>query len=379
MLNNMENYEKKYRHAIEVVKKYSGAHIMLTEDLIGEMFPELIENNDEKIRTELIRLISDWSDDGRASTCGYLTSIPKKDILDWLERQKSLFSDNEKRDVLEYIEKFKENYGHYPKDADEIGVIVSEMVNKHNKPIVFESKDQGRYEDIRDILRELINNDKYTRSAIECDLKWLTERFRYMKPQPKQEWSERDELMLGKCIDAASGYYSPEDKQSMKDWLNSLKDRVQPQPKQEWNKRQVVNALTSMLTEKIKPLTEKVSDGTINDREEMFRAALIEIRSFVNSPSFQIGKEDSIEWSEEDEKIIKETESWLNTLCYYLDTSPEYITDIKDVINKLKSLRLQKQWKPSEKQINALSDVLSLKDIKYDVLSGLLECLKRLK
>lgn len=40
-------------------------------------------------------------------------------------------------------------------------------------------------------------------------------------------WSEEDEKILGKCIDAASGYYSPEDKQSMKNWLESLKDRVQ--------------------------------------------------------------------------------------------------------------------------------------------------------
>ena len=264
----MENYEKKYRHAIEVVKKYSGAHIMLTEDLIGEMFPELMENNDEKIRTELIRLVSDWSDDGRASTCGYLTSIPKKDILEWLERQKSLFSDNEKRDVWEYVEKFKENYGHYPKDADEIGVIVSEMVNKHNKPIVFEGKDQGRYEDIRDILRELINNDKYTRSAIECDLKWLTERFRYMKPQPKQEWSE------------------------------------------------------------------------------------------------------------EDEDVISKAESLLDTLCYYLDTSPEYIPDIKDVINKLKSLRPKNTWKPSEEQMFALNIAIEMED--GDILKSLYNDLKQL-
>lgn len=41
-----------------------------------------------------------------------------------------------------------------------------------------------------------------------------------------KQWSDEDEKILGKCIDAASGYYSPEDKQSMKEWLKSLKDRV---------------------------------------------------------------------------------------------------------------------------------------------------------
>jgi UDP-N-acetylmuramoylalanine--D-glutamate ligase len=73
------------------------------------------------------------------------------------------------------------------------------IANKQNKPVVFEGKDQGRYEDIRDILYELLNNDKYTRSAIECDLKWFTERFRYMKPQPNVEWSEE----MKDAVDAA--------------------------------------------------------------------------------------------------------------------------------------------------------------------------------
>lgn len=37
----------------------------------------------------------------------------------------------------------------------------------------------------------------------------------------------------------------------------------------------------------------------------MFETALVELRSFVNSPSFQIGKDVSKDWSEEDEKIRK--------------------------------------------------------------------------
>ena len=59
-----------------------------------------------------------------------------------------------------------------------------------------------------------------------------------------------------------------------------------------------------MLTEKIKPIIKKSLDETINDREEMFMSALVEIRSFVNSPSFQVGKDVSAEWSEEDEKFL---------------------------------------------------------------------------
>lgn len=35
------DYREKYRNALAVAEKYRGTHIMLTEDLIGEMFPEL--------------------------------------------------------------------------------------------------------------------------------------------------------------------------------------------------------------------------------------------------------------------------------------------------------------------------------------------------
>ena len=86
-------------------------------------------------------------------------------------------------------------------------------------------------------------------------------------------------------------------------WLTWLEKQGEQKPA-EWSKRQVVDALTSMLTERIKPLMKKKLDETINDREKMFMSALDEIRSFVNSPSFQVGKDVSVDWSEEDEKFL---------------------------------------------------------------------------
>ena len=139
----------------------------------------------------------------------------------------------------------------------------------------------------------------------------------------------------------------------------------------EWNKQQVVNALTSMLTEKIKPLTKKISDGTISDREEMFRTALIEIRSFVNSPSFQIGKDVSVVWSKEDEKY----------LSYAIHAVEDMLgSNGKNTVSWLKSLKDRYTWKPTEKQIMALK--WALNRVPYDSyteeLHGLLEQLKQL-
>ena len=78
---------------------------------------------------------------------------------------------------------------------------------------------------------------------------------------------------------------------------------------------------------------------------------------------------EKLEWSEEDEKMFVNIKDSLR------NTNKDYRREI-DWFNLLK---LQRQWRPSEKQINALSDVLSLKEIKYDVLSELLKCLKKLK
>ena len=38
----------------------------------------------------------------------------------------------------------------------------------------------------------------------------------------------------------------------------------------------------------------------------MFKAALLEMRSFVNSPGFQIGKDTLVEWSEDDEEKFRD-------------------------------------------------------------------------
>ena len=81
-------------------------------------------------------------------------------------------------------------------------------------------------------------------------------------------------------------------------------------------------------------------------------------------------------WTEEDEKRVNRISDfiWKNRKG---DTDEIYQQE-QDV-NWIKSLKDRYTWKPSEKQINALSDVLSIKDIKYDVLSELLKCLKKLK
>ena len=74
-------------------------------------------------------------------------------------------------------------------------------------------------------------------------------------------------------------------------------------------------------------------------------------------------------WNEEDEKM------YFNIKASLQNASKDYRREI----GWFHLLRLRKQWRPSDKQMNALNDVLSIRDIKCDVLSELLKDLKKLK
>ena len=75
-----EEKARAYDEALKVLHKYDGAHIMLTQDLKEEMFPELKESEDERIRKAIIESLGRY---------GYLpqTSIKVEDAIAWLEKQ----------------------------------------------------------------------------------------------------------------------------------------------------------------------------------------------------------------------------------------------------------------------------------------------------
>ena len=80
----MEDYEKKYKNALEKAKSMiddlrKGEDILAVSDL-EEMFPEL-KNKDEEIRKAIIEFFELQDDNTTYSL------IPKKDILAWLEKQ----------------------------------------------------------------------------------------------------------------------------------------------------------------------------------------------------------------------------------------------------------------------------------------------------
>ena len=79
-MKTIEEKAKAYDEALKVLHKYDGANIMFTQDLKEEMFPELKENEDERIRKELLAWLK--------SRDGQTLPIDKYNAaIAWLDKQ----------------------------------------------------------------------------------------------------------------------------------------------------------------------------------------------------------------------------------------------------------------------------------------------------
>lgn len=77
-------YEKKYKQALSRAAFYNGE--LLTENqrkMLVDIFPELKENEGEKIRKALIEMIHDTTGD----ECEDCYHVSKESVLAWLEKQ----------------------------------------------------------------------------------------------------------------------------------------------------------------------------------------------------------------------------------------------------------------------------------------------------
>lgn len=85
------DYEQKYKDAIERAMKYlydtekcmSTEFFNATERAMQEIFPELKESEDEKIRKTVIEMIHDTPN----IECEENYNVRKEDVLVWLEKQ----------------------------------------------------------------------------------------------------------------------------------------------------------------------------------------------------------------------------------------------------------------------------------------------------
>lgn len=83
----MENFKEKFKKALEKAKAY---HNDYTKDIMEEIFPELKESEDEKVRKELIDALEHFvrsiGESGYASPCDNNTKL----LYSLLEQLKKL-------------------------------------------------------------------------------------------------------------------------------------------------------------------------------------------------------------------------------------------------------------------------------------------------
>ena len=177
---------------------------------------------------------------------------------------------------------------------------------------------------------------------------------KYFEEEPA-EWSDEDETGLTNTIimlkEGASLHFNKKDIEKAVDWLRTLKDRILPQPKQEWKQEN-----TGDLTD-FENAMMHIGDSFFGQHAGLDPNDTSVVKEQAKLLLELVPKQ---EWSEEDENNILFLTSIIEecfkdkkkiTLCG--DTVCANFTK-EDVIDRLKSLRPQSKWKPSEGQLECL-------------------------
>ena len=195
-------------------------------NLRPEIFSELEESDDDKIRKALLEMAHDtpinliWSDYG----------IRKKDAIAWLEKQgKQNPTELPKGedygiDSLWHAHRILEKtLGKVEGYQTDDGILAHECAINAIKEL-YEQKPTWSEEDermIESIISHLERQKHYQTNTtnIEQCQNWLKSLKNTVQPQPKQEWSEKDKKLLNDAISLADEC----DDIELRDWLKSLK------------------------------------------------------------------------------------------------------------------------------------------------------------
>lgn len=296
------DWKKKYNEALEKIKRYTIDDYGCTRLKSTDIFPELSESDDERIRKMLI---------ARVRTAEELTEQLREWIIAYLEKQKAV---NEKesfawtrhdeavrKEAIACLENWKDaiiRVGGLV-DYENILAWLKEELPEKQKEQTEELSTR-----LNGLMQEYVKSGKDEEEQehrLKCyQLFWDAigdSEFFKQKEQKSAEWSEEDERMLSRCIksvECSKQFADSESYKAAKDvemnWLKSLLERFSLQPKPEW--------------------------------------------------------------SEEDENRF-------NNLCCIIREAEGWNEVSKNAfIDWLKSLRPQPRWKPSEEQMRAFHELL---------------------
>lgn len=281
---------------------------------INEIFPELVESEDERIRKGLIQYFSTFSLD----TFGGLE--PKK-IISWLEKQ------GEQKPVENNIWTIQD-----AKDGD----------------VLYDG-------DNACIFRKIIPDDEKvwcdTYCGINCDNDFVINK-------PNERWccacdlvpatKEQRDLLFQKMKEA--GYEWDAEKKELKETLKEMQKSIDKAKVEEFTdfERTLVDVCSSWIGE------GNGWEQYIKDSANVLLEIAVKKFNSIQDATFE---QEPAEWSEEDEKLFGSTIDNLEELkAEYGETygdSDEFIDWLKSLKDRI--IQPYNTWKPTEEQISALS------------------------
>ena len=171
-MKTIEEKAKAYDEIIERAKTMLAAGEVMygkennASQLITDIIPELRESEDERIRKDIVALIKFALKDGSAVSPGSHTT--KEEALAWLEKQK------EQRVSHLHPEDYPMTPGECIKPA-------------------WSEEDEKNFLSLCEFFTTWSKKHYTAYGRQEAMEEWLFNRFKYLNPQPKQEWSEEDQ------------------------------------------------------------------------------------------------------------------------------------------------------------------------------------------
>ena len=242
---SIEEKAKRYDQALGKARRYYDEYktrdnILYVEDM-EEMFPELKESEDEKIKKGIVKYL-EQSQFGEEHYC--VDDDIVREYIAWIEKQgekKSIDKKDWTKNDSRILYNVKAYIGYAAGQRgvkDELFKEANEWLN--SLPIEF-IYNKNYNEDMVTLLvgeLEQIANDNNAPLQYQAEINWL----KSLRPQSKQEWNEEDAFIINKILYICNYYKKSfehtsfvresieKDVNKIDNWLKSLKDRIQPKP-----------------------------------------------------------------------------------------------------------------------------------------------------
>ena len=367
-----EQKAKRYDEVIKRMKHYVVDEYGCSRIKVADLFPELAESEDERIRKALMQNLKERF--GTKGSMGKGLDMP--DVLAWLEKQDKCkidypqnHQDSNCPNGSIVLEDFNGGEGFYKVHLDYLNKKqveeIEEMIRVWNKDL------KTSNENIKDCIGMCLTDvneqrfKDYGTNLRDC-LAWL-EKQGEQKPLFKKGdtviWQNEEYSILDVTTDSYNigGYIIPIYRQNEFIIKQKLADKINPKFK-----------IGDVITDNTGAYPHKKIEA-IENENYIVRCLYTNCQQYIpiNTQDEYILVEQKSAWSEEDENnilfltsIIEECFKDKEKITLYGDTVCANFTK-EDVIDRLKSLRPQNTWKPSDRQMIALSNINLTGNISY--------------